>query len=69
MIRMILQKIYKVLLKNGIIWEENNEIRSSIMQGFVEKCKVLLKDSQKSQNWKIDSDPQVIRIPKSKILW
>ena len=47
MIRMILQKIYKVLLKNGIIWEEHFEIWSSIMQGFVEKCKVLLKDSQK----------------------
>ena len=40
------------------------------------KCKVLLKnarflleDSQKSQNWKIDSDLPLIRISKLKIRW
>ena len=34
-IRMILKKIYEVLLKNGIIWEDN--FGSAKMQGFVDR--------------------------------
>ena len=37
------------------------------MQGFIEKGEVLLKDSQKSQNQKNDSDLPLIQIPKLKI--
>ena len=54
-------------MKNGIILDDNFDIWYSTMQGFIEKCEVLLKDSQKSQNQKNDSDLPLIQIPKLKI--
>ena len=38
-------------------------------QVLLKNARFLLKDSQKSQNWKIDSDLPLIRIPKLKIRW
>ena len=38
-------------------------------QVLLKNARFLLKDSQKSQNWKIDSDLPLIRIPRFKIRW
>ena len=50
-------------------WEKILTFGNLKCQVLLKNARFLLKDSQKSQNWKIDSDLPLIRIPKLKIRW
>ena len=50
-------------------WKKILTFRNLKCQVLLKNARFLLEDSQKSQNWKIDSDLPLIRIPKLKIRW
>ena len=50
-------------------WEKILTFGNLKCQVLLKNARFLLEDSQKSQNWKIDSDLPLIRIPKLKIRW